>query len=112
VISCRVRGRYRGSAHATDWTAGCVSPPGVYLIISLAALLAVELGFRLARHRLIRGALVGLYPYPFIDAGRLGYARVFLNAGGMLIAFICISLALVALDRAKRSPTPGLDARR
>jgi hypothetical protein len=44
--------------------------------------------------------------------GQLGYRRVFSMAGSMLIAFICISAALVALDCAKRSPTPGLDARR
>jgi len=63
-------------------------------------------------YALIRGALFGLYPYPFIDAGQLGYARVFLNAGGMLIAFIGISTVLVILDRAKREATLGRGARR
>jgi hypothetical protein len=29
---------------------------------------------------LVRGALIGRYPYPFIDAGALGYARVLSNA--------------------------------
>jgi hypothetical protein len=63
-------------------------------------------------YALIRGALFGLYPYPFIDVGQLGYARVFLNAGGMLIAFIGISTVLVTLDRAKRGLMPGQGARR
>jgi hypothetical protein len=53
-------------------------------------------------YALIRGALFCLYPYPFIDVDQLGYTRVFLNAGGMLIAFVGISMVLVALNRAKR----------
>jgi hypothetical protein len=53
-------------------------------------------------YALVRGALFGLYPYPFIDAGQLGYARVAVNAGGLLIAFVTIAALLVALDRRKR----------
>ncbi|MET0936140.1 MAG: Pr6Pr family membrane protein [Luteibacter sp.] len=48
---------------------------------------------------LSRGAVVDVYPYPFIDAGRLGYLPVLGNAlmvGGL---FLLVGLAFVALDR-------------
>lgn len=48
---------------------------------------------------LLRGHLLGVYPYPFIDVGKLGYAQVFLNAGGILAGFVGVALMLVALDR-------------
>jgi hypothetical protein len=48
---------------------------------------------------LLRGALSGRYPYPFIDAGALGYARVFFNAALLLCAFLTVGLVLVAISR-------------
>jgi hypothetical protein len=58
-------------------------------------------------YTLIRGELLGSYPYPFIDAGRLGYARILLNVTGLLLAFVGIAALLVALDRSKqRRPVP------
>ena len=48
---------------------------------------------------LLRGESVGLYPYPFIDVGKLGYPQVLLNAVGILLGFVAVGLALVALDR-------------
>lgn len=48
---------------------------------------------------LLRGHLLGVYPYPFIDVGKLGYAQVFLNAGEILAGFFVVALMLVALDR-------------
>lgn len=54
-----------------------------------------------AVYALLRGALSGLYPYPFIDAGQLDYARVFLNATGLLLAFVVIALLLIAVGRVK-----------
>jgi hypothetical protein len=50
-------------------------------------------------YSLIRGAITGIYLYPFIDAGTLGYARVALNAVVLLLAFLGTSLFLVALGR-------------
>lgn len=47
----------------------------------------------------IRGAVYGWYPYPFIDAGKLGYSQALRNAGMLLIAFIGIGLLLVGIDR-------------
>lgn len=54
---------------------------------------------------LIRGAASGIYPYPFIDAGVLGYGRVMLNAILLLGVFIAVGLSFVAIDR--RSPWPA-----
>jgi hypothetical protein len=48
---------------------------------------------------LIRGAVSGFYPYPFIDAATLGYGRVALNALGITGVFIAVGLVFVALDR-------------
>ena len=48
---------------------------------------------------LLRGHLLGVYPYPFIDVNKLGYALVFLNAGEILAGFVGVALMLVALDR-------------
>jgi len=46
-----------------------------------------------------RGAWLGEYPYPFIDAGALGYARVLVNAMGVLALFVAIGFALIAYNR-------------
>lgn len=48
---------------------------------------------------LARGAVDGWYPYPFIDAGTLGYARVLMNALVLMAAFYLAGLALVAASR-------------
>ncbi|WP_158996089.1 Pr6Pr family membrane protein [Mucilaginibacter sp. L196] len=48
---------------------------------------------------IIRGTLTGDYSYPFMDAGSLGYAKVFLNIGGLVIVFLGFSLLLVALGK-------------
>ncbi len=48
---------------------------------------------------LARGAVDGWYPYPFIDANKLGYARVLVNALVLMAAFYLAGLALVAASR-------------
>jgi hypothetical protein len=53
-------------------------------------------------YALIRGKLVGNYPYPFIDAGNLGYATTVLNGCGLLFVFYALGLAFVAVDRWRR----------
>jgi hypothetical protein len=53
-------------------------------------------------YSLVRGYLVGSYPYPFIDAAHIGYARTMLNAAGLLIVFIALGLLIVALGRVRR----------
>src|ERR1700761_8318697 len=52
-----------------------LSYPGAYLVYILT-----------------RGAVSGLYPYPFVDVRELGYPRVFLNAGLLLLAFLGLGL--------------------
>ncbi len=48
---------------------------------------------------LIRGAVSGRYPYPFIDVGTLGYTRVLLNAVLLLASFTVAGLAMIAAAR-------------
>ncbi len=55
---------------------------------------------------LLRGAWLGEYPYPFIDAGQLGPARTAFNATGMLLVFLMLGGILLALDRVLARPDP------
>lgn len=48
---------------------------------------------------LARGALTGLYPYPFVDAGALGVAQAVINALCVLVGLFMIAAALVGLGR-------------
>jgi hypothetical protein len=48
-------------------------------------------------YTLIRGSLVGWYPYPFVDVSQHGYAQVLLNALAFLAAFAVGALALARL---------------
>jgi hypothetical protein len=45
---------------------------------------------------LVRGKVSGFYPYPFVDAGTLGYAKVAMNAGGLVIVCAVLGAAIVA----------------
>jgi hypothetical protein len=56
--------------------------PGVYLVYVLA-----------------RGAVSGLYPYPFVDVKVLGYAGVLARSGGLLLVFLGMGLLVVAVGR-------------
>ncbi|MCK9800014.1 Pr6Pr family membrane protein [Pseudomonas sp. MAFF 302030] len=57
---------------------------------------------------LLRGRLLGLYPYPFIAVDKLGYPQVLLNALGILAGFVLVSLVLLGIDRwlGHRRPIP------
>ncbi len=59
-----------------------LSYPGIYLVYILS-----------------RGALTGLYPYPFIDVSELGYPRMLVNAAGLLVVFLALGLLVVAFGR-------------
>lgn len=48
---------------------------------------------------LLRGDVIGDYMYPFIDVGTIGYAKAFINAGGVLAGFVVICLLVVGADR-------------
>jgi hypothetical protein len=53
-------------------------------------------------YALTRGAIIGNYPYGFIDASAIGYQRTMINAVGLLIAFILLGWILTALSRIQR----------
>lgn len=50
-------------------------------------------------YALVRGAVDGWYPYPFLDVGALGYPRVLLDGCGVLLAFVAVALLLLVLAR-------------
>jgi hypothetical protein len=52
-----------------------------------------------AAYSLIRGAFSRWYPYPFLDAGNLGYGQAAANIVGILILFSVLGLILVGFDR-------------
>jgi hypothetical protein len=53
-------------------------------------------------YALIRGTFSGFYPYPFIDIAEIGYNKTFINSGGMLVAFLVVSILFVLLNRLKK----------
>ncbi len=56
---------------------------------------------------LMRGAISGRYPYPFVDAGQLGYPQVLLNSAMLLAGFLVVGLAVVAVARWQRPKARG-----
>ena len=48
---------------------------------------------------LIRGALVHEYPYPILNADKLGYAQVAVGCLGMLAGFVVLYALTVTIDR-------------
>lgn len=55
--------------------------------------------FLYAVYVMIRGALSGDYPYPIMDAGRLGLALALRNTGFIFLLFVVLGLTFVAYDR-------------
>ncbi|MGG9970229.1 Pr6Pr family membrane protein [Ferruginibacter sp. SUN002] len=47
----------------------------------------------------IRGAYSGFYPYPFIDADKLGWNKALQNAGLLTVFFLAVSLLFVAFGK-------------
>jgi hypothetical protein len=56
-------------------------------------------------YALIRGAIIGNYPYGFIDPKAIGYEKTVVNGIGLLIVFFALGLILVALGRVQRRVT-------
>ncbi len=48
---------------------------------------------------LIFGALSGFYPYYFINVNELGYSKVLLNSGMLVIGFFLLSLLFIGIDK-------------
>jgi hypothetical protein len=61
---------------------------------------------------LVRGALVGAYPYPFVDVNQLGYLQVTANAAAFLTGFAALGSTVVATDRAAARLTGRAPSRR
>ena len=61
-------------------------------------------------YSLVRGAMTGWYPYPFLDVGTIGYARVLVQSGVLLAVFLVMSALVIGLDKAiARRPSPVTD---
>ena len=54
---------------------------------------------------LIRGSFSGFFPYPFVDVGKLGYPKVFINCFYLFLAFLMVSLLVIFIGRAKNFAT-------
>lgn len=55
-------------------------------------------------YALARGTLDGIYPYPFLDAGKLGLAAVGVNALGLLAVFALGGALILMVARLKPKP--------
>jgi len=51
---------------------------------------------------IVRGALSGFYPYPFIDINKIAWHEAFVNTGGLLVGFFVLSLLLVGVGKLSR----------
>lgn len=49
-----------------------------------------------------RGALIGWYPYPFINVTELGYGAALTNAAGMTVGFGVVGFAMLGASKLKR----------
>jgi hypothetical protein len=58
-------------------------------------------------YSMVRGAVLGTYPYPFLNAAELGFARVLLNATVLLAVFYGLGAVLTAIDHALGSGERG-----
>jgi hypothetical protein len=58
----------------------------------------------------IHGALIGWYPYFFINIDKLGWTRALINYAGLLIFFLIVGTVLVGIDRAFGSRSRRRDA--
>lgn len=56
-------------------------------------------------YALLRGAVIGNYPYGFIDPKAIGYQQTLINGVGLLIVYFVLGLVLVALGRVQRRVT-------
>lgn len=50
-------------------------------------------------YSLIRGALTNLYPYPFIDVSKMGYAAALTNTVYIILGYLVFGLILVFIDK-------------
>lgn len=53
-------------------------------------------------YAVIHGTMTNWYPYPFVDVNELGYQKALLNAGGVLLVILLLSLALIGTGKLMR----------
>jgi hypothetical protein len=58
-------------------------------------------------YTLTRGAIIGAYPYPFLDVTRDGYEGVFLNSLMLLALFLTLGSTLILIDWLLSSNAPA-----
>ena len=58
---------------------------------------------------LIRGKIIGSYPYGFIDVDAIGFRQTMVNAVGLLLVFIVVGSLFVGIDRLSKRWTPVVD---
>lgn len=71
-----------------------------------AGFLWVIFPFMYLVYSLVRGSMIKWYPYPFLDAAKFGYAKVFLNIGVMLIVFLVAGFILISITRSLKKVKP------
>ncbi len=75
-----------------DWF---IAPPGCR--VGLGALLRwVAFPAAYVAYSLLRGAVVGWYPYPFLNSSEQGYARVVLTCAVTLVSVVGLAARLTA----------------
>ncbi|QDP97434.1 hypothetical protein FOE78_17255 [Microlunatus elymi] len=57
-------------------------------------------------YTLIRGAITGWYPYPFLDAGSLGWPIALRNIGVIVLIALVILMIMKAIDRLRIAAVP------
>ncbi|HET7902734.1 MAG TPA: Pr6Pr family membrane protein [Candidatus Nanopelagicales bacterium] len=72
-------------------------PRGLLDLRVIAASLVLPIGW--AAMALVRGAVVGAYPYPFLDVAKNGFASVLAFVGVILVVAVVLALVLLGLDR-------------
>ena len=50
-------------------------------------------------YTLLRGAVIGGYPYPFVDVVKLGYGQVLVNVVAILVFGVVVAAVLLGIDR-------------
>ncbi len=51
---------------------------------------------------LVLGSFSGYYPYPFVDVVKLGYQKVFINCGVVILAFLFFCFLFVGISKIKK----------
>jgi hypothetical protein len=94
--------------------------PALYVLFSFVALRATRIRWVLPWwwsiypliyfvYAMIRGALIGAYPYDFINAAALGYATTLRNAVFLLMAFLVLAYLLILFWRVGAKPLSRSD---